>query len=133
MADENEHVKNLEKALGSLIDRRRQIAIGLSEPFKRGRTENLQERFNVVQTTIEAVRKAIDEKNTSLKRESRSCLRLPEWRDARSSPGAFKFAPGREAGRSPGAIADQVRDGRKPQDRHGARRCGTAIDYAAGG
>ena len=59
MADENEHVKNLEKALGSLIDRRRQIAIGLSEPFKRGRTENLQERFNVVQTTIEAVRKAI--------------------------------------------------------------------------
>jgi len=32
MADENEHVKNLEKALGSLIDRRRQIAIGLSEP-----------------------------------------------------------------------------------------------------
>ena len=61
MADENEHVKNLEKALGSLIDRRRQIAIGLSEPFKRGRTENLQERFNVVQTTIEAVREAIDE------------------------------------------------------------------------
>ena len=61
MADENEHVKNLEKALGSLIDRRRQIAIGLSEPFKRGRTENLQERFNVVQTTIEALRKAIDE------------------------------------------------------------------------
>ena len=61
MADENEHVKNLEKALGSLIDRRRQFAIGLSEPFKRGRTENLQERFNVVQTTIEAVREAIDE------------------------------------------------------------------------
>ena len=61
MADENEHVKNLEKALGSLIDRRRQIAVGLSEPFKRGRTENLQERFNVVQTTIEAVRKAIGE------------------------------------------------------------------------
>ena len=59
IADENEHVKNLEKALGSLIERRRQIAIGLSEPFKRGRTENLQERFNVVQTTIEAVRKAI--------------------------------------------------------------------------
>ena len=65
MADENEHVKNLEKALGSLIDRRRQIAIGLSEPFKRGRTENLQERFNVVQTTIEAVRKAIDEEGKS--------------------------------------------------------------------
>jgi hypothetical protein len=65
MADENEHVKNLEKALGRLIDRRRQIAISLSEPFKRGHTENLQERFNVVQTTIEAVRKAIDEEGKS--------------------------------------------------------------------
>ena len=27
----------------------------------------------------------------------------------------------REAGRSPGAVSDQVRDGREPQDRHGAR------------
>ena len=64
MTDENEHVKNLEKALARLIDRRRQIAIGLSEPYKRGRTENLQERFNVVQTAIEAVRKAIGEEKT---------------------------------------------------------------------
>jgi putative ABC transport system substrate-binding protein len=39
----------------------------------------------------------------------------------------------REAGRSPGAASDQVRDGREPQDRHGARSCHTAIDSAARG
>ena len=37
----------------------------------------------------------------------------------------------REAGRSPGAVADQVRDGREPQDRHGARPCHSAVDSAA--
>ena len=34
-------------------------------------------------------------------------------------------------GRSPGAAADQVRDGREPQERHGARPCETPIDFAA--
>jgi hypothetical protein len=34
-------------------------------------------------------------------------------------------------GDSPGAVPDQVRDGRKPQDRHGARSCHTPIDNAA--
>jgi hypothetical protein len=61
MADENEHVKNLEAALDRLIERRRHLANELSGEFKRGRTEYAQERFNVVQTTIEAVRKAIEE------------------------------------------------------------------------
>ena len=61
MADENEHVKNLETALDRLIERRRHLASELSGEFKRGRTEYAQERFNVVQTTIEAVRKAIGE------------------------------------------------------------------------
>src|SRR5262249_28903832 len=37
----------------------------------------------------------------------------------------------REAGRSPGATPDQVRDGPEPQDRQGARSSGTPIDYAA--
>jgi putative ABC transport system substrate-binding protein len=37
----------------------------------------------------------------------------------------------REAGRSPGAVPDQIRDGRKPQDRHGAWPCHTPIDHAA--
>ena len=41
------------------------------------------------------------------------------------------FRPGRKAGRSSCAAADQVRDGREPQDRQGARSYGAAIDLAA--
>jgi len=37
----------------------------------------------------------------------------------------------REAGRSPGAVSDQIRDGRKPQDRQGTGPHGAAIDRAA--
>jgi hypothetical protein len=37
----------------------------------------------------------------------------------------------REAGRSPGAVSDKIRDGREPQNRHGARPCHTPIDSAA--
>src|SRR5215471_18424905 len=37
----------------------------------------------------------------------------------------------REAGRSPGAVSDKIRDGREPQDRQGARSCHTPIDPAA--
>src|SRR5262249_30260788 len=36
-----------------------------------------------------------------------------------------------EAGRSPGAVSDQVRDGGEPQDRQGAWSYGAAIDLAA--
>jgi putative ABC transport system substrate-binding protein len=39
----------------------------------------------------------------------------------------------RKAGRSSGAASDQVRDGREPQDRHGARSCHPPIDSAARG
>jgi putative ABC transport system substrate-binding protein len=38
---------------------------------------------------------------------------------------------GRDAGRSPCAVSDQVRDGREPQDRQGARPYGAAIDLAS--
>jgi ABC-type uncharacterized transport system substrate-binding protein len=41
------------------------------------------------------------------------------------------FARVREAGRSPGAVSDKIRDGREPQDRQGARPCHTPIDPAA--
>src|SRR5262249_38752819 len=37
----------------------------------------------------------------------------------------------RKAGRSTGAVSDQVRDGREPQDRQGARPCRTPIDSPA--
>ena len=51
----------------------------------------------------------------------------PSWRRllGRSHPAR------REAGRSPGATSDQVRDAREPQDRQGARSCHTPIDSAA--
>src|SRR5262249_25537740 len=37
----------------------------------------------------------------------------------------------REAGGATRSVADQVRDGRKPQDRQGARPCRTPIDFGA--
>jgi putative ABC transport system substrate-binding protein len=37
----------------------------------------------------------------------------------------------REAGGATRSVSDQVRDGREPQDRHGARPCHTPIDSAA--
>jgi hypothetical protein len=36
-----------------------------------------------------------------------------------------------EAERSPGAVSDEIRDGREPQDRQGARPNGAAIHFAA--
>jgi len=39
----------------------------------------------------------------------------------------------REAGRSPGAASNEIRDGRKPGGRHGARPCCTPIDSGARG
>src|SRR5215471_15781306 len=37
----------------------------------------------------------------------------------------------REAGGASRPVADKIRDGREPQDRHGARSCHTPIDHAA--
>jgi hypothetical protein len=36
-----------------------------------------------------------------------------------------------EAGRSPGAVSGEIRDGREPHDRQGARACGATVDNAA--
>jgi hypothetical protein len=41
------------------------------------------------------------------------------------------YSARRKAGRSPGAASDEIRDGREPQDRHGARPCHTPVDPAA--
>jgi putative ABC transport system substrate-binding protein len=38
---------------------------------------------------------------------------------------------GEKPGDLPGAVSDKIRDGREPQDRQGARSCGTPIDNAA--
>jgi hypothetical protein len=37
----------------------------------------------------------------------------------------------REAGGASRSATDKIRDGREPQDRQGARSCGTPVDYAA--
>jgi len=43
-------------------------------------------------------------------------------RPGRARGCVFPKAPTRrQAGRSPGAVSDEIRDGRKPQDRHGGR------------
>jgi putative ABC transport system substrate-binding protein len=54
---------------------------------------------------------------------------VDNWRRRRHLCGSHPA--GRKAGRSPGAVPDQVRDGREPQDRQSARPCDTPIDSAA--
>jgi putative ABC transport system substrate-binding protein len=44
---------------------------------------------------------------------------------------AASYADRIQAGRSPGAVSDQVRDGPEPQDRQGARPYGAAIDLTS--
>jgi hypothetical protein len=68
MADEHEyeteHTKNLTAARERLVEERRDLAVALNNPYTRGHTENLQDRFNVIQATIEAIDRAIgDEKH----------------------------------------------------------------------
>ena len=41
------------------------------------------------------------------------------------------YSTWREAGRPSRSASDQVRDGREPQDRQGARPCGTLVDFAS--
>ncbi len=56
---ENAHLTALGKARESLVAMRRQLASALSEPYKRGHSENMRDQFIRVQTAIESVESAI--------------------------------------------------------------------------
>jgi hypothetical protein len=59
MAQDNEDTKNLATARESAVTQRRQLAVALGEPYKRGHTENMRDAFVAVQALIEAIDRAI--------------------------------------------------------------------------
>ena len=58
MTKENEHVKNLLAARDNFVAERRELAITLSKPYRRGHSEEAQERFISVQNAIAAIEEA---------------------------------------------------------------------------
>jgi len=61
MPQHNEHIKKLIAARRQVVAERRQVADALSEPYKKGHTENMRTSFIAVQNTIEAIDRAIDD------------------------------------------------------------------------
>jgi hypothetical protein len=59
MTKENEHVKTLMAARDSLVTERRDLATTLSKPYRRGHSEETQERFTSVQNAIASIEEAI--------------------------------------------------------------------------
>jgi hypothetical protein len=66
MTKDSEETTNLRNARNGLLQERRQLANELTKPYQRGATESLRERFMVVQSTIEAIDRAIDDERTGL-------------------------------------------------------------------
>jgi hypothetical protein len=70
MTKDSEETTNLQNARNGLLQERRQLANELTKPYQRGATESLRERFIVVQSTIEAIDRAVkDEKQLETKPE----------------------------------------------------------------
>jgi hypothetical protein len=64
MANENEHLAKLVAARSRMVTERREVASALTEKYKRSNTDNMRELLVQIQTTIEAIDRAIaDEKN----------------------------------------------------------------------
>jgi len=64
MADESEHVAKLVAARSRMVIERREVASALTEKYKRSHTDNMRELLVQIQSTIEAIDRAIaDEKN----------------------------------------------------------------------
>ena len=59
MTEDNEHVKALSAARDSLVTERRDLATTLSKPYRRGHSEETQERFTSVQNAIASIEDAI--------------------------------------------------------------------------
>jgi hypothetical protein len=60
MAQENEHIRKLIEARDRQVEQRRAIADALAQPYERGETEGVRQAFIIIQTTIEAIERAID-------------------------------------------------------------------------
>ena len=64
MADDNDHLAKLVAARSRMITERRDVARALTEKYKRGQTNEMRELLVQIQTTIDAIDRAIaDEKN----------------------------------------------------------------------
>ena len=59
MAHDSEHVKELTDARDRVVAERRQIANGLAQEYKHGHSVEMRERFISIQSTIEAIDRAI--------------------------------------------------------------------------
>jgi hypothetical protein len=60
MAQENEHIRKLIEARDRQVEQRRTIADALAQPYERGETEGMRRAFIIIQSTIEAIERAIE-------------------------------------------------------------------------
>jgi len=64
MADDNDHLAKLVAARSRMVTERRDVALALTEKYKRGQTNEMRELLVQIQATIDAIDRAIaDEKN----------------------------------------------------------------------
>jgi hypothetical protein len=64
MTDGNDHLAKLVAARARMVTERREVARALTEKYKRGQTTEMREMLVQIQTTIDAIDRAIaDEKN----------------------------------------------------------------------
>jgi hypothetical protein len=62
-----EHVKQLNAARERLVADRRNLAVALAEPYKKGHSENMRDAFIAVQATIEAIDRALVDERPGFK------------------------------------------------------------------
>ena len=60
MAEENEHVRKLIAARDQQVKQRRDLADALAQPYEGGETEGVRQAFIIIQSTIEAIERAIE-------------------------------------------------------------------------
>jgi NTP pyrophosphatase (non-canonical NTP hydrolase) len=64
MTDDNDHLAKLVAARARMVAERREVARALTEKYKRGQTNEMRDLLVQIQTTIDAIDRAIaDEKN----------------------------------------------------------------------
>jgi hypothetical protein len=59
MAQENEHIRKLIEDRDRQVEQRRDLADALAQPYGRGETEEVRQAFIIIQSTIEAIERAI--------------------------------------------------------------------------